>query len=113
MKRLVQVLVIVLVVVFVGAFIYVQVTAKSDAEQAQEQEKRFLADMHAESQAIQANANEQAAQLIAIKLGRVEGDEYRLCKRYPPTLEENKAKCQKYDEYLKKWDAEEKAHPSW
>jgi hypothetical protein len=113
MKKLIQFLVIALVVVSVGAFIYVRATAKSDAEQLAEDWQRSDTEFRAKSSAMQAEINELEAQRIALKLGTVAGDKFRLCKRYPPTLEENKAKCQKYDEDLKKWDAEEKQHPSW
>jgi|GEM_PF-5658736 hypothetical protein len=113
MTKMVKLLGIVAVVMFLGAFIYFRVTAQADKEHADEQMARLDTEMRAQNSAIQADIDESKARLITLKLGAVEGLEFRRCKVSPPKLEENRAKCQRYDEYLKKWNDEEKQHPTW
>jgi Na+-transporting NADH:ubiquinone oxidoreductase subunit NqrC len=113
MKKLILILVVTVVAGIVGSVIYFQLTAKADKEQADEQMARFDTEMRAKHTAMQEDIDESKAKLITIKLGAVAGDEFRLCKISPPKLEENRAKCEKFEAYLKKLDAEEKQHPSW
>jgi hypothetical protein len=100
------------VAVVLGCVIYLE-SGESAKEQADKQMAQFQAEMHAASSSIQADIDESKARLITIKLGEVAGLEFKRCKISPPKLEENRAKCKGFEEYLKKLDAEEKAHPSW
>jgi hypothetical protein len=113
MNRLILILVVALGATFLGAFIYVRVTAKSDEELAQRQAVASDTEHRAAMSSMQADIDESKARLITVKLGAVAGLEFRRCKISPPTLEENRAKCRRYDEYLQKWKDEEKQHPSW
>lgn len=111
MRKLIMVGIVVAVVI--GFVVYFQQSESAGREKAREDMARLDTEMRAQSSAIQADIEEQQARLIALKLGPVAGDEYRLCKNSPPKLKGNRDKCRQFEEYLKKQDAEEKQHPSW
>jgi hypothetical protein len=96
-----------------GFAAYYQLTAKARAEELREAEAlensrhyQVIAAMNAEILALQSRR-------IAHAFGDAAGYEFVMCKNQPPTLEKNKAKCLKYDQYLKDEDEKEKRHPSW
>jgi hypothetical protein len=111
MKKLIGV--VLAVIVIIGFIIYFHEVSKADAEQARQQsldsEHRFNQSMAS----MQADIDYQKSRILEYTKGHIAAMEYRQCKNNPPKLAKNQEKCKQFDEFLKKYSAEQEKHPSW
>jgi hypothetical protein len=98
--------------VVTGAVWYQQ-ASKSAHEDGRRQMNQFETEHRRYVRAVNDEITRLQARQIGLHFGKAAGAEFELCRRYPPKLETNRAKCDMYEKYLADEAKKDQEHSTW